>query len=56
MRGFKAKEVGLATFGEFAISGHAVDYGRNGIHVDRGEVCGLGFIVVWVVELAENLR
>ena len=52
--GFEAKEVGLATFGEFAIRGHAVDYGRDGIHMDGGEVCGLRFIVIWVVELAET--
>ena len=31
---FKAKEVGLATFGQFTISGHAVDLGGDGIHVD----------------------
>ena len=52
--GFEAKEVGLATFGEFTFRGHAVDYGGNGIHVDGGEVCGLWFIVVGVVELEET--
>ena len=29
--GFKAKQVGLATFGEFTIRGHAVDYGGDGM-------------------------
>ena len=40
---FEAQEVGLATFGKFTISGHAVDLGGDGIHVDGGEVSGLGW-------------
>ena len=31
-----------------------VDLGGDGIHVDGGEVSGLGFIVIGVVELAET--
>ena len=41
--GFKAKEIGLATFGEFNIRGHVVDYGGDGIHVDGSE--GLWVVV-----------
>ena len=49
--GFKAQEVGLATFGKLTICGHT---DGDCIHVDWSEVCGLWFIVVWVVELAET--
>ena len=50
---FKAQKVGLATLRKLTICGHPVDYGGDCIHVDGGEVCGLRFIVIWVVELAE---
>ena len=43
----------MAAFGEFTIRGHTVDLGKGCIHVDGDEVCGLGFIVVRVIELAE---
>ena len=49
---FKTEEVGLETFGEFTIHGHTVNLGRNCSHMDGGEICGLGFIVDGVVELA----
>ena len=54
MHGLKPKEVGLATFGQFTISGHAVDLGGDGIHVDGCEVSGLRFIVVGVIDLAKT--
>ena len=46
---FEAQEVGLTTLGKLTISGHKVDMGRDGIHMDGGEVSGLGFIVDRVV-------
>ena len=51
---FEAQEVGLATFGELTIGGHAVNLGGDGIHMDGDEVSGLRFIVIWVIELAET--
>ena len=51
---FKAQKVGLATLRKLTICGHSVDDGGDCIHVDGGEVCGLWFIVIWVVELAET--
>ena len=50
---FKAEEVGLAMSGKFIICRHTADLVGDCIHVDGGEVCGLGFIVIGAIELVE---
>ena len=52
--GFKAQEVGLARLESSPSVVIRLTMAEIASHVDGGEVCGLRFIVIWVVELAET--